>query len=297
MIGALETLDEKTALGILARAALALEDQGNPAAKALLDSEETIRSSILREARRNLGIQADDYSPETIERLSDYLDQESDRLTGVLDADAALKRLAARGELPSDLYKISIIEHIADFHRAGFAREKQLIESTIRLPTKEQHFGVEAHRDEPSLISLFARQFKTRFPYKDFTMLVAAAREGLILHVHQACRIYPSILDGLDIRKVENLVDLLRCFADSYGFDVEIDGKRSHFFLLLDKPAPPHIRVNIGGKTKSITVSQFLQKDRHTGCQIAALVVAIDLQEYKKTLNKMNVKLSDIFNL
>ena len=127
MIGALETLDEKTALGILARAALALEDQGNPAAKALLDGEATLRSRILKEARHNLGIKEDDYNPETIEKLSDYLDQESDRLTGVLNTEAALKRLAARGELPSDLYKINIIENIADFHHAGFAREKRLI--------------------------------------------------------------------------------------------------------------------------------------------------------------------------
>ena len=237
MIGALETLDEKTAVGVLARAALALEDQGNPAAKTLLHDEETIRSKILREARQNLGIQEDDYRPETIEKLSDYLDQESDRLAGIPDTDAALKRLAERGGLPSDLYDIRIIEHIADFHRGRFPLEKQLIEATIRSSTKEQHFGAESNAQEPALISLFARQFETRFLYKDFTMLVAAAREGLVLHVHQAWRIYPAILDGLDTRKVENLVDLLRRFAGSYGFDVEIDGKRSHFFLLLDRLA------------------------------------------------------------
>ena len=186
MIGALETLDEKTAMGILARAALALEDKWNPAATALLDDEETIRSKVLREARQNLGIQEDDYRPETIEKLSDYLDQESDQLTGVPDTEAALKRLAERGRLPSDLYEIRIIESIADFHRGRFPLEKQLIESTIRSSTKEQHFGAESNTHEPALISLFARQFETRFLYKDFTMLVAAAREGLVLHDESA---------------------------------------------------------------------------------------------------------------
>ena len=141
MIEVLETLDDRTALGILARAALALDDEGNPDAKALLDDETTIRSTLLREARQNLGIPQDNYSPETIEKLSNYLDEESDRLAGVPDTDAALKRLAERGELPSDLYEVRIIENIADFHRNRFALEKQLIESTIHAPTKEQHFG------------------------------------------------------------------------------------------------------------------------------------------------------------
>lgn len=298
MIGALENLDEKTALGVLARTALALDGAGNPDAKALLDGEETIRSIILTEARQHLGLQQDDFSPETIEKLSDYLDQESDRLAGVTDTNAALKRLAERGDLPSDLYKINIVEVIVEFHGTKFALEKQLIESTIRSPTKEQHFGVEGNVNEPALISLFARQFKTSFPYKDFTMLVAAERDGLVLNVHQAWRIYPAILDGLDIGRVENLVDLLRSFADSYGYDVQIDGKRSHFFLRLDKLAPIQVRVDMPhGKSKYITVSQFIRKNSRTGQQFSALVVAIDFQEYRKVLKRMNLKLSDILNL
>ena len=296
-MGVLENLDTRTALGVLARAALAVEDEANPDAKAILDSEKTIRATILQEARQHLGIHQDDYSPETIEKLSDYLDQESDRLAGVPDTNAALKRLAERGDLPSDLYEIRIVEPIRDFHGAKFSLEKHLIEATIRSPTKEQHFGAESNFDEPALISLFARQFKTPFPYKDFTMLVAAQRDGLVLNVHQAWRIYPVILDELDIGRVENLVELLRRFADSYGFDVQIDGKQSHFFLRLDKLAPLQIRVDMPhGKSKYITVSQFLQRDRHTGHQFSALVVAVDLQQYRKTLNKMNLKLKDILN-
>jgi hypothetical protein len=74
------------------------------------------------------------------------IDQESDRLAGIPDTDAALKRLAEQGRPPSDLYEIRIIENIVDFHRARFALEKPLIESTIHLPTKEQHFGAESNQ-------------------------------------------------------------------------------------------------------------------------------------------------------
>lgn len=292
MIKELEHLDERTAVGILARAALALEDEGNPDAQVLLEGEDHLRAILLREARDHLGISQDDDRPETIEKLSEFLDQESDRLTGLPDTDTVLKRLAERGELPSDLYEIKIIPNIVDFHSAGFVLEKRLIEATIRAPTHEQHFGPEHHGEDPALISLFARHFKTRFPYKDFTMLVAGQRDGLVLHVHQAWRIYPSLLG---IHKVATLVDLLRCFADKYGYDVEIDGRRGHFFLLLDKVAPTHVRVKLTqGKGRLITLSQFLQKDRRTGRQYSALVVAIDLAQYRAILRQMKVKLSDM---
>lgn len=294
MLEVLERLDERTALGILARTALALEGEGNPDAKVILDGEEAIRSAVLREARKHLNIQQDDERPETIEKLSDFLDHESDRLAGDPDTTSALKRLAERGDLPSDLYKINIVKNIVDFHGTGFNLEKQLIEATIRSPTQEQHFGPESNLQEPALISLFARQFRTPFPFKDFTMLVAAAREGLLLHVHQAWRIYPSILK---IGNVKNLVDLLRCFADAYGSDVEVGGKRGHFFLFLDQLAPPQITIEVPhGKPKTVTFSQFIRKDNRTGRQFSVFVVAIDLAKYRATLNRMNLKPRDILN-
>jgi hypothetical protein len=249
---------------------------------------------VLREAREHLNIQQDDERPETIKKLSDFLDRESDELGGPTDTTSALKRLAERGDLPSDLYEININPNIADFHGVNFGLEKQLIEATIRSPNQEQHFGPEGHPQEPALISLFARQFKTPFPFRDFTMLVAASRVGLILNVHQAWRIYPSILK---MGNVKNLVDLLRRFADAYGFDVEIGGEKGHFFLLLDKLAPPQVTVRIpDGKPKTVTLSQFIQEDRQTGRQFSALVVAIDLEKYRATLNRMNLKPSDILN-
>lgn len=294
MIQALEKFDEKTALGILARTALALEGEGNPDAKAILDGEEAIRSTVLREARKHLNIQQDDERPETIEKLSDFLGDESDRLAGATDTTSALSRLAERGDLPSDLYQVEINQSIANFHGANFGLEKKLIEATIRSPNQEQHFGPEGNSQEPAFISLFARQFKTRFPFKDFTMLVAAHRAGIILKVHQAWRIYPQLVKT---ENVKNLVDLLHRFADAYGSDVEIGEKRGHFFLLLDRLAPPQIIIqNPGGKPKTIRVYQFMQEDYSTGRQFSSLVMALDLEQYQMTLNKMNLKSSDLLN-
>ncbi len=289
----LEKFDERIALGILARAALALEDEGNPDAKFILDGEEAIRSTLLHEARKYLHLQQEDKRPETIEKLSDFLDDESDRLAGATDTTSALNRLAERGDLPSDLYKIDIISSIANFHGNNFDLEKQLIEATIRLPNQEQHFGPESNLREPALISLFTRPFKTRFPFKDFTMLVAATRNaGLVLNVHQAWRIYPALIKT---DNVKNLVDLLHRFADTYGYDVEIGGEKGHFFILLDKLVPLQINVSIpGGKPKSITVSRFLQKDRLTGRSFSALVVAIDLEQYRAVLDQMNLKPNEL---
>ena len=68
MMQVLEKFDERIALGILARAALALEDEGNPDAKFILDGEEAIRSTLLHEARKYLHLQQEDKRPETIEK-------------------------------------------------------------------------------------------------------------------------------------------------------------------------------------------------------------------------------------
>ena len=156
-----------------------------------------------------------------------------------------------------------------------------VIERTIRSPDREQHYGPSDRPDTPSLISLFARQFKTPWPFKDFTMLVGAQRDKLILNVHQAWRLYPSIVDN----RGASLVDLLRRFADAYGYDIEVAGQNGHFFLSAEHPVPTSHTIQLPhGKTKTVYVGQFTQAGT------ASLIVAIDMDRYRGTLEKMEVK-------
>jgi hypothetical protein len=97
-----------------------------------------------------------------------------------------------------------------DVYRKDFPLEKDIIETTIRSPTLEQHYGAKRKPNEPVMISLFLKSFRTTWPLKNFWMIVAAQRVGLRLDVHQAWRVYSSAvkLDG-----AKTPIDWLRSFA------------------------------------------------------------------------------------
>ena len=293
MISTLENFDKVTAAGILARAALAIEDQDNPAGTPKLPDETSLRRSLLAEARKMLGVLSSDQSPRTLERLGEILDTECESLIGPtnIDSNLALKRLSERGELPSDLFEIRIIPNIEKFHGRKYPHEKKLIESTIRSPDQEQHFGPPASADGPFLISLFAKHIPHQYPLKSFTMLVAGQRNELVLDIHQAWRIYPDIVN---LNGIANLVDMLRRFADIFGTEISLGDKRGHFILAADIPKGQVIKTTFNIKAdvdtsrkkseKLITVTCFVQHNPMGGLNQAALATGISLSQYAEVL-------------
>jgi hypothetical protein len=144
------------------------------------------------------------------------------------DPNAALERLSTRGEWPSDLFKTEIVQNIADFHGRKFATEKKLIEETVRSPGREQHYGPPTRPGHPFMISLFAREYRNRYPLRTFTMLVAGQRKGLKLDVHQAWRVYSS---EVDLANTTSLVDVLHRFSDKFGAEMTLGDQQGHFYL------------------------------------------------------------------
>ena len=287
MIKALESLDRKTAAGLLARAALSV-------AYASTSPDDELVRKIIEAARDRLGLSKEANDPESLERIAGLLDEESDKLLPEPNTTSALFRLAERGDLPSDLYEVNIIPNVADVYRKHFPLEKDIIETTIRAPTLEQHYGPARKPHEPVMVSLFLRSFRTRWPLKDFSVIVVAQRNGFKLDVHQAWRIYPSKvkLDGIRMP-----VDWLRRFADSYGYEIELGGKTGHFFLLTDEPIPNDVILKQKAKPRSIegtTITYFTQQDPGTKKPSAAFVIAIDIMKYRETLDQFAVKREDI---
>lgn len=200
------------------------------------------------------------------------------------DTKSALDRMAARGDLPSDLYKIHIIRDVQDIYEGNFALERDIIHKTIADADREQHYGQSLADNEPAMISLFMRPFRTRWPAKNFHMLVAGQRgAGFDLFVHQAWRVYPT---HVDTRGLSTPIEFLRAFAGVYGAPVTVDGKTGSFFLFANSaPKLTHIKT-----TKHVTVtSRFAQAgDR------SALVVGIDATKYKSILKVMRVGRDDM---
>lgn len=282
MIKTLKELDPKKAAGVLARAALSLGYETKA------DNQIT---DLLREVRDQLGIEKDDQSLESTDRIAQFLDAESDRLLAPPDIKSALTRLAERGDLPSDLYEINIISNVADIYGKRFELEKEIIETTIRSPNTEQHYGAIRNPNDPALVSLFVKQFRTRWPLKNFIMLVAAGRNGLLLEVHQAWRIYPLFVNIAGIQKP---IDLLKAFANVYGADISIENETGRFFLFLSRPGPTKIEWHARPNQK-IILSRFVRND-HTGREDSALVVAIDIKKYTSMLDDMWVRREDMID-
>lgn len=281
----IETLESKfgkvAAAGVLARAALSVGYADAPVA----GDEQRLLKDIIEEARQRLGLSLNDTTADAFERISDFLDLESDKLLRPVDAKSALSRLAERGDLPSDLYEISVVKNIKDALGSDFALEEQIIKTTVRAPTAEQHYGATGAPHEPAMISLFVRNFRTKWPLRDFIMVVGGLRDGFKLHVHQAWRIYPT---RVDLVGANTPVEMLHRFADEYGAEIEVEEKKGHFFLFTERPPAGFKYEQPPGKPRKVMISHFTQN--RGGKPFAAMLIAVDLDKYRKTLDSLGVK-------
>lgn len=291
MLASLEKFDRLTAVGILARTALAIEDDGNPAGEYKVIDEEKIRESVLFEVYKTLGIDQQNRSNDMLQKIGEMLDNECEKLIGKVDDASTLNELSEKGELPSDLFDVVIINNIVDFHGKKFPNEEKLIKETIVSPDSEQHYGKPANENEPFLISLFAKQFKDKYPLRNFLMLVVGQRQGMVFIVHQAWRVYPDIVN---IDGNPSLVEILERFSDVFGAEIEVGEKKGHFILSAEIPrgqTDTTIRIlplashkNIKNEKHGITITHFSQQNPFGGDLIASLIVAIDLIHYKQVL-------------
>jgi hypothetical protein len=300
MISSLSPYDKVTAAGILARAALAVEDEHNPAANYRLPDERKVRKDLLSEIYRLLNIDITDNSAAVIDRITDFLDSEGDALLGPVNQEAALDSLSSKGELPSDLFKVELDNTCAavltDVFKEDYPEEIQRIEDTVRHPDAEQHFGPTEEEGNPTLVSLFIKEFKHKFPLKTYTILVAGAREGLSFKVVQAWRIYSHLVhtEGAD-----SIVQLLERFSNSFGVELEAGGKKGNFILVADFPIDGgfHTKVQFVSQkdkngeeipnNRSAMITSFMRFNSDGKMAKAALVVGVDIAKYKKALERL----------
>jgi hypothetical protein len=293
----IERYDPRVAAGILARAAMAVE-AGQEFPRSIVDNEESLRAALIADARIKAGIAPEDNSVAAIQKIGSVLDAESDRIAPKPDERTAVERLIARGDFPSDLYDIRINRNLVDFFGKDLRREPIFIQLTVKRPTREQHFRAdETNPEAPSMISLFARQFRTPFPARNFTMLVAGQRgRGKILDVHMAWRLYPL---HVDVEGAADLIQLLRRFAEKYGADITLNGVRGRFFLsTLDKvPDVANIDLPKSKHRRTAMITRFFQQrtirdseGRLVTQDVSSLVMAIDLDLYRATLKNLDSK-------
>jgi len=289
-ISVLDGFDKVTAAGILARAALALEDSSNPAAEVRLPEESSIRNRLFDQVRHSLGIKSSAYTPTDVEKIVDALDNESERLLDPIDQPKVLDSLSAKGQLPADLYDVVIDEGLLEYFGKKSKSESLLIERAIKFRDAEQHFTqTYGELGEFPLISLFSKRVENRFPAKSFTLLVAGLRNGTLLHVSQAWRIYDD--SAVNLGSAETLLDLLKRFAEVYGVVFTLSGRSGKFFLQssvdgrsIEDSIDIELKEEPGREKRfKIVVSDYKSRTQD-GKNLGSLVYAIDLIKYGSAL-------------
>jgi len=285
----LSEYDNVTAAGILARAALSLEDSNNPDAATRLPNERMIRAQLLEEIRRNLGIRHTIESRSDVEMIVDALDSESEKLFAPINQAAVLDNLSKKGELPADLYEVSVDEGIDDFFGKKAENEKKLIASTVKHGDEQQHFTQKhSEHGEIPLISLYCKHFENKYPARNFTLLVTGLRNGTLMSVSNAWRLYDDVF--AKTKAAPTLLDLLETFANEYGMNVSTGGETDKLILQCQIRGKIEDNVNVelenpSGRSKEFkfVISHFISQAKN-GQKWGSLVYAIDLNKYKRAL-------------
>ncbi|HYF20819.1 MAG TPA: hypothetical protein VEA40_23330 [Ramlibacter sp.] len=291
MISALADFDPATAAGLLARAALAVEDDGNPQAQAVLPDEMDIRRAILDELFQKLDLDPRDTSSAVVERVSDALDAELDSFVGG-DTQQVLEQMAQRGAVPSDLFRLTISPDVQQLYQKKWHVQEKLILETIQDPDREQHFGESEEAGQPALVSLFAKFFPSPFPFRSFTLLVAGGRAGLNLDISQCWHVYA---DDVRLTGREDLIEVLRRFCDVFGLEFEANGRRTKFLLTqqasnsLNIHVPPVTGFDARGRKVEKEVKYtavVVRVTAATGEAISSLAIVVNLDRYRASLEK-----------
>jgi hypothetical protein len=222
--------------------------------------------------------------------IANVLDSESEKLLDPVDETRVLESLSKKGELPADLYDVSIDEGLLEFFGKKADSERKLIERTIKYRDNEQHF-TQKHDGfgEFPLISLFSKRVECKFAARSFTMLVAGLRNGTYMHVSQAWRLYDDSL--MKFAATDTLLEMLEKFADVFGITFTTGGQSGRFFVqskVESKSIEDSIEFelqNDSGKSRkfSFVVSQF-DSGAKDGTRLGSLIYAIDLIKYRHVL-------------
>jgi len=222
MIQALKTYNKSFAEGILARTSFFLDDDPMLWSLKPIENEEIIRNNVINEICKNLNISSASHNKQAV---LDYLDDELEKSTKLEEKTEKeiLKRLSARGELPTDLYTVNIQNTIAikEFQNI-YKKNEALITETIKKPDMAYNFGANY------CASIFAKFYKEKYEYNSFFLLVVGKREGLTFIVDQVWWLYNDMISGSSFT---NALELFKYFVENFGVEVDFHGRTSKFFI------------------------------------------------------------------
>jgi hypothetical protein len=230
MLDTLRNLDDRDALMLLSSTVHSLLPDPGVGSRItdVLNAPAKSRAQLLHELRHKLHLNADDRSPIAQAKIFDTLSSEISKYA-LKNADIRQikARLGARGDLNPSSYEVDVPSDRRDDLAVRGIRPNH-IEDALHTPDAVQHLSSERN---DFLVSLFLKRVGSG---RDaFTLLVVARRDGYLLRVRDALRIYHS---DVDIKGAHEPFAVLRAFLNRYGVPIQI-GPRAGL-LLLDEVFP-----------------------------------------------------------
>lgn len=224
MLDSLKKYDASTANGILAAIALSSTNPGVGSAAEVETSYVKEREEVLAELRAKLHLGSSVEINEA--RLSAALAEQMRELAlAGKDQGAILDRAGQAGRLLPDLYSVTLGPDFQTF--VGLGTRVAHVENAIRQPTIVQHFTVETASDAAPF-SLFLQMHSAVRTEDSFWLAIVAQRQGRTLIVHCAVRVY---LGDVELETAREPIDVLRAFAEKFGFNVTV-GKSTGKFIV-----------------------------------------------------------------
>ena len=283
MFQGLANLDPQNKAGILSRAALDIESGGvNPDAAPVLPNELIIRKQIVSEILANLQAAHRPGTEDDLQsKVLDWLDSETERLSGPHDVEAAISRLSTAAALPTDVYEVvfsvNMLKAIADLQ----VDDRELVRQTVRSPDLEEQFGSSEQSDQPRLVSIFGRWFDLGRERDRFLLIATGQRNQRLLTIQHSFRIYPEDVPLFDANALHQALER---FTRVYGLDFRIGDWTGKYLF--------HRRIPMTDKTLTVGFKPHERRRGLAGFTFSvenghadvAFGIGVDLDLYRKAI-------------
>jgi hypothetical protein len=183
--------------------------------------------ALLEEINKRLGIEGIAKTPEAKARLFQFVANELVSVaTDTAHLREARERIGQKGWLRPGLYEVKFAQPFT--HSATFGVRRSHVEQALSNPDAIEHlFPEKKGLVEVAPLSLIAKRIDVGKNKDSFFLLVVARRQGFVLTVQMAWRVYP---EDVAVRAGTTPLEMLRAFVEKYGLVQRIAGKEAKFF-------------------------------------------------------------------
>ena len=246
-----------------------------------------IQERILEEIKAHLRITSEE-EPDAQKALINYLSEGMSRaVLENADLKAIEYRLGQRGELPISSYKVMFGDNLK---KSGVTTKRA--RDAIYNADEIQHLHYSEPEQPDRDLSLFLKHQIS--PGQDsYTLLVIGMREGSVINVDVALRIYHL---EVNLSNAHSPMDYMQAFVEVYGLEIQVGDQHGKF--ITDVFVPKKL---LSGKTGFLRFKAF-QKITATysffkrteglvrrGFEVGVAFV-IDISKYQRDLRKHGVK-------